>query len=76
MQGYIKGKRFARNIPADEAAEVGRGVENYKLFQELADRFVTVTEHITELAEGKEDSKKNSRRRKSSTNGSGKPKRS
>lgn len=74
LQGYLGGKKFSQHIHADDAAAVEKGVDNYKLFRELADRFVTLTEQITRLAKGKTDSKKNSSRRKSPTNDSGKPK--
>lgn len=65
---------LSRHIHADDAAAVEKGVDNYKLFRELVDRFVTLTEQITRLADGQTDSKKNSSPRKSRTNDSGKPK--
>ncbi len=74
LQGCLRGKKVEEHVPAAEAEKVGQYADNYKRFQELADRFVTVTDQMTRLADGKEESKKNSRRRKSPTNASGKPK--
>lgn len=57
LQAYFQGKKVSQRISSAQAAEVQTQVDNYKLFQELADQFVTVTEQIT-LHEGS-DSKKN-----------------
>jgi hypothetical protein len=70
LQGYFQGQKFSERVPAAQAAEVQELVANYQRFQALAEEFVTVTEQLTLQAVA--DSKKNSRR-KSSTSSSGKP---
>ena len=75
LQGSLAGRKFSRHVPAQEAAAVGEYVDNYKRFQELAERFVTLTEQITLLAE-RQESKKNSRRRNSTRNASERPRHS
>lgn len=76
LQGFFKGKKFAERIPAEEAPQVEGQVRNYQTFQALAERVVTLTDQITRMAGADKDSKKNSSRRRSPTNVSGKPKRS
>lgn len=61
LQGYLRGQKFSKRVPADQAPAVEAQVGNYKRFQELADEFVTVTERLTLQEEP--DSKKNSARR-------------
>lgn len=73
LQGYLRGKKFSQHIPAARAAKVAKHVENYQRFQELAERFVTLTDQMTRR-EDEPESKKNSGRRKSPTSDSGKPK--
>lgn len=73
LQGYLRGKKFSRHIPAEQAAKVAVDVENYQRFQSLAERFVTLTDAMTQ-GEDQPDSKKNSGRRKSPTSASGKRK--
>ena len=63
LQGYLRGKKFSKHIPAEQAAKVAVDVENYQHFQTLAERFVTLTDEMTRL-EDQPDSKKNSGRRK------------
>lgn len=70
LQGYLRGQKFSRHIPAEQADQVAGDVANYQRFQALAERFVTLSEQITERADSP-DSKKNSSRRKSPTSGSG-----
>ena len=74
LQSLLRGEKKSQRIPADQATKVGEEVKNYQRFQELAEQFITLTDRITQLAEGQPDSKKNSSRRKSPTNDSGKPK--
>ena len=76
LQGYLRGKKFSRHIPAEQATQVEADVKNYQRFQMLAERFVTLTDQITQLSGATPESKKNSRRRKSPTDSSRKRKRS
>ena len=76
LQGYLRGKKFSRHICAEQATQVEADVKNYQRFQALAERFVTLTDQITQLGGATPDSKKNSRRKKSPTSDSGKPRRS
>ncbi|MFA5263865.1 MAG: DUF6788 family protein [Opitutaceae bacterium] len=73
LQGYLRGKKFSHHIPAEQVEKVAAHVGNFQRFQELAERFVTLTDQITRLSDGAQESKKNSRRRKSPTAGSEKP---
>ena len=73
LQGFHQGKKFSQRIPAEAAPAVQQQVENFKHFQALADECISITDQITQRAEG---SKKNSRPKKSRRSGSGKPKRS
>jgi len=73
LQGFHKGKKFSRRVPAGQAAQVEQHVGNFKRFQELADQCVTVTDQMTQLADAKPDRKKNSSRRRSKPGASRKP---
>ena len=73
-QGFHKGKKFNRHIPADKAPEVQQHVNNFKRFQDLSDQCVTLTDQITQLAAGLPDVKKNSSPRRSRKRSSGKQK--
>jgi len=73
LQGFHKGKKFSRRVPARQASRVEEQVGNFKRFQELADQCVTVTDQMTQLAEAKPDRKKNSSRRRSKPGASRKP---
>jgi hypothetical protein len=70
LQGFHKGKKFNAHIPAGKAQEVGQHVENFKRFQDLADQCISVTDQITQIAEGLSESKKNSRTKRSRKNNS------
>jgi hypothetical protein len=74
LQGFLRGKKFAQHISAEEAPQVALDVKNYQHFQTLAERFIALTDQITRLSGATEQSKKNSSRRKSPTSASGKPK--
>jgi hypothetical protein len=76
LQSFFNGKKHSERVPADQAAVVGKEVENHRRFQALAERFVDLTEQITRLGAEAPDSKKNSRRKNLPTNGSERPKRS
>jgi len=75
LQGYVRGQKFSRHIPAEQAATVAAEVEGYQRFQALADRFVTLSDQMTQeaAAAASPDGKKNSRRKRSPTNASAKP---
>jgi len=73
LQGFFHGKKFSQRIPAAQAAQVEADVDNYRRFQKLAEEYVTLSDQITCLQDGSPDSKKNSSRRRSPTNGSRKP---
>lgn len=74
LQGFHKGKKFNCHIPADKAQEVRQHADNFKRFQELSDQCVTITDQITQIAEGLPDAKKNSTHRKSRKKSSGRRK--
>ncbi len=74
LQGFHKGRKFSQRIPAQAAERVQQQVDNFKQFQALADRCITLTDQITQLAEAFPDRKKNFRSRRCAPNASGKPK--
>jgi len=74
LQGFLHGKKFSQRVPAQQAEQVQQQVAHYRRFQSLAEEFVTLTDQITRLESELPDSKKNSSRRSSPTNGSAKPK--
>ncbi len=74
LQGYFRGQKFSERIPADHAQQVQQDVANYRCFQALAEQVVSLTDQITRLQDRREDGKKNSSRRRSTPNSSGKPK--
>lgn len=74
LQGFFRGKKFSARIPEDQAHQVRQDVENYRRFQTLAEEYVTLSDQITQRQDAQPtDSKKNSSRRTSPTNGSKKP---
>lgn len=73
LQCFLKGCKCSERIPAGHAEQVRSDVANYRLFQELAEQFVSITERITQLENGSADAKKNSSRRTSPKNSSEKP---
>lgn len=73
LQGFHKGKKFSQRIPAEQADQVQQHVDNFKRFRDLADQCISLTDQITQLAEAGPDRKKNSRRRRSKSSASGKP---
>jgi hypothetical protein len=76
LQGFFHGKKFARRVPAEQAAQVQADVDNHRRFQALAEQFVTLSEQLTDRPAQPPDRKKNSTRRWSPTSGSAKPTRS
>lgn len=75
LQGFHKGKKFSQRVPSAQAEQVQQYVKNYKRFQDLADRCVSVTDQLTQLATAQPDGKKNSSRRRSKPPASRRPKR-
>lgn len=74
LQCFFKGKKCSERIPASQAQQVEQHVENFRLFNVLAEDFVTLSDQITQLECAAEDSKKNASNRPSSrTNDSKKP---
>jgi hypothetical protein len=73
LQGFFHSQKFAQRVPPEQAAQVRQDVENYRAFQTLAEEFVTLSDQITRLYDQSPDLKKNSSRRRSPTNSSGKP---
>jgi hypothetical protein len=71
LQAFHKGKKLNCHIPADKAPEVRQHVANFKRFQQLSDQCVTITDQITQIAEGLPDAKKNSSPRRSGRKSSG-----
>jgi hypothetical protein len=74
LQGFQGGRKFSQRIPAPAAERVQAQVDNFKQFQALADQCISLTDQITQLAEGLPDAKKNSGSPKSRPSNSGKPK--
>jgi len=74
LQSLLHGEKRSERVPAEMAEQVGQHVKNYQRFQDLAEQFVTLTDRITRQADAKTDSKKNSRRKKSLTSDSARPK--
>jgi hypothetical protein len=74
LQAYFHGQKFSERIPAEQAPQVEQDLANYRRFQELAEKFVSLTDQLTRLRDQAKDSKKNSSRRKSTPNSSGKRK--
>ena len=52
LQGFQGGRKFSQRIPAPAADRVQEQVDNFKQFQALADQCISLTDQITQLAEG------------------------
>lgn len=77
LQCFFKGKKCSERIPASQAGDVEKQVENFRLFNTLAEEFVTLSDQITQRECLGDDSKKNASNRPSATtNDSRKPKHS
>ena len=75
LQCSFQGKKCSERIPASQAQEVETQVENFRLFNALAEEFVTLSDQITQRECSGEDRKKNASNRPSATtNASRKPK--
>jgi hypothetical protein len=58
LQGFFKGKKCSKRIPPSQTQEVEKHVENFRLFQALAEQFVTLSDQITRWECAAGDSKK------------------
>lgn len=67
LQCFLKGKKCSERVPASRAEEVAKQVENFRLFNALAEEFVTLSDQITQLESSAQDSKKNASNRPSTT---------
>jgi hypothetical protein len=74
LQGYFHGQKFSERVPAAQAQQVEQDVANYRRFQQLAEEFVSLTDQVTRLQAQAPESKKNSKRSKSTPSSSAKPK--
>jgi len=75
LQCYFKGKKCSERISIANAEQVEKHVENFRLFNGLAEEFVNLTDQITQLECAGAESKKNvSNRLIARKNSSGKPK--
>lgn len=75
LQCFFKGRKCSKRIPASQAQEVEKQVENFRIFNGLADEFIALSEQITQLECPAVDSKKNvSNLPSANTNSSRKPK--
>lgn len=59
LQRFFKGEKCSERIPASQAPEVEKHVENFRLFNSLAEEFVTLSDQITQLECRGGNSKKN-----------------
>ena len=76
LQCFYKGEKCSERVPASEAPVVQQQVENFRLFQKLADDFINLTEQLTQLESAAPPSKKNSKSPNLPTSNSTKPRRS
>ena len=75
LQCFFKGRKCSKRIPASQAQEVEKQVENFRIFNGLADEFIALSEQITQLECPAVDSIKNvSNLPSANTNSSRKPK--
>ena len=75
LQCFFKGKKRSERITASQAQAVEKHVENFRIFNALAEEFVTLSDQITQLECSAEDGKKNASNLPSArTNDSKKPK--
>lgn len=59
LQCSFNGKKCSERIAASDAEQVERQVENFRLFNDLAEEFVSLSDQITQLECSVEHSKKN-----------------
>lgn len=74
LQCTFKGKKCSERVQTQDAQQVEKQVENFRLFNDLAEEFVSLSDQITQLECSPGDSKKNALNQPSATkNGSRKP---
>lgn len=74
LQCSLHGRKRSERVPADQAREVEAQVENFRLFNALAEEFVTLSDQITQQECAGEGGKKNAWNQPSTTtNSSRKP---
>jgi hypothetical protein len=74
LQCFFKGKKCSERVPTSRAGEVEKQVENFRLFNSLAEQFVSLSSEITQLESSADDIKKNASNQPSTTmNDSKKP---
>lgn len=70
LQCFFKGKKRSQRIAATQAERVERHVENFRLFNGLAEEFVTLSDRITQLECADGDPKKKASIRPNATRNS------
>ena len=65
LQCSLQGKKCSERVPAAQAEQVEKHVENFRLFNGLAEEFVTLSDQITQLECAAGDGKKNASNRPS-----------
>ena len=65
LQGSFKGKKCSERIAAADAGQIEKHVENFRLFNGLAEEFITLSDQITQLECVAGDSQKNASNRPS-----------
>ena len=74
LQCSFQGQKCSERVAAAAAEQVEKQVESFRLFNELAEEFITLSDQITQLECVAGDSKKNASNRPSAgKNDSGKP---
>ena len=78
LQCFFRGKKCSERISAAQAEQVEKHVENFRLFNGLAQEFVTLSDQITQLecAAGADSKKNASNRPNAGTSDCRKPKHS
>lgn len=76
LQRFFQGKKCSERIPASQAQQVQEHVQNFRLFNDLAQEFTSLSDQITQLECVADDSKKKdaSNRRNAKKNALRKPK--
>jgi hypothetical protein len=67
LQRFFNGKKCSERIPASQAQQVQAHVQNFRLFNELAEEFTSLSDQITRLECVDDDSKKNALNRRHAT---------
>lgn len=67
LQCSFQGRKCSERVPASQAGQVEKQVENFRRFNALAEEFVTLSDQITRLESAAGDSKKNDSNRPSAS---------